>query len=76
MNLLGFIVRGYVWDIPILIFAYVLFWGPIIVSASSIWALLTSFVNGIVFRTPSHDISFLDGPESEHSVSLELSTDS
>ena len=52
------------------------FWGPIIVSASSIWALLTSFVNGIVFRAPSHDISFLDGPESEHSVSLDLSTDS
>ena len=26
---MGFIVRGLIWDIPILIFAYVLFWGPI-----------------------------------------------
>ena len=23
----GFIIRGFIWDIPILIFAYVLFWG-------------------------------------------------
>ena len=28
-TLLGFIIRGFVWDIPILIFAYVLFGGPI-----------------------------------------------
>ena len=28
-TLLGFIIRGFIWDIPILIFAYVLFWGPI-----------------------------------------------
>ena len=27
-TLLGFIIRGFIWDIPILIFAYVLFWGP------------------------------------------------
>ena len=27
-TLLGFIIRGLIWDIPILIFAYVLFWGP------------------------------------------------
>ena len=27
---MGFIIRGFIWDIPILIFAYVLFWGPII----------------------------------------------
>ena len=26
---MGFIIRGVIWDIPILIFAYVLFWGPI-----------------------------------------------
>ena len=26
---MGFIIRGFIWDIPILIFAYVLFWGPI-----------------------------------------------
>ena len=25
---MSFIVRGFIWDIPILIFAYVLFWGP------------------------------------------------
>ena len=25
---MGFIIRGFIWDIPILIFAYVLFWGP------------------------------------------------
>ena len=25
---MGFIIRGLIWDIPILIFAYVLFWGP------------------------------------------------
>ena len=24
---MGFIIRGFIWDIPILIFAYVLFWG-------------------------------------------------
>ena len=28
LALLGFIVRGFIWDIPILIFAYVLFLGP------------------------------------------------
>ena len=28
-TLLGFIIRGFIWDIPVLIFAYVLFWGPI-----------------------------------------------
>ena len=27
--LLGFTMRGFIWDIPILIFAYVLFWCPI-----------------------------------------------
>ena len=27
--LLGFIIRGFIWDIPLLVFAYVLFWGPI-----------------------------------------------
>ena len=27
-TLMGFIIRGFVWDIPILIFAYVLFSGP------------------------------------------------
>ena len=27
---MGFIIRGFIWDIPILIFAFVLFWGPII----------------------------------------------
>ena len=27
---MGFIIRGFIWDIPILVFAYVLFWGPII----------------------------------------------
>ena len=26
---MGFIIRGFIWDIPILIFAYVLFCGPI-----------------------------------------------
>ena len=26
---MGFIIRGFIWDIPIRIFAYVLFWGPI-----------------------------------------------
>ena len=25
---MGFIIRGFIWDIPILIVAYVLFWGP------------------------------------------------
>ena len=25
---MGFSIRGFIWDIPILIFAYVLFWGP------------------------------------------------
>ena len=25
---MGFIIRGFIWDIPILIFAYVLFGGP------------------------------------------------
>ena len=25
---MGFIIRGVIWDVPILIFAYVLFWGP------------------------------------------------
>ena len=25
---MGLIIRGFIWDIPILIFAYVLFWGP------------------------------------------------
>ena len=25
---MGFLLRGFIWDIPILIFAYVLFWGP------------------------------------------------
>ena len=25
---MGFIIRGFIWDIPILIFAYVLFWVP------------------------------------------------
>ena len=27
---MGFIIRGFIWDIPILIFAYVLCWGPIV----------------------------------------------
>ena len=27
-TLSGFFIRGFIWDIPILIFAYVLFWGP------------------------------------------------
>ena len=27
---MGFIIRGFIWDVPILIFAYVLFWGHII----------------------------------------------
>ena len=27
-TLLGFTIRGFIWDIPILIVAYVLFWGP------------------------------------------------
>ena len=27
---MGFIIRGFIWDIPIPIFAYVLFWGPIV----------------------------------------------
>ena len=26
---MGFIIRGVIWDIPILVFAYVLFWCPI-----------------------------------------------
>ena len=26
---MGLIIRGCIWDIPILIFYYVLFWGPI-----------------------------------------------
>ena len=26
---MGFLLREFIWDIPILIFAYVLFWGPI-----------------------------------------------
>ena len=26
--ILIFIIRGFIWEIPILIFAYVLFWGP------------------------------------------------
>ena len=30
-TLMGFIIRGFIWDIPILIFAYVLFWGPNII---------------------------------------------
>ena len=29
-TLLGFILRGFIWDIPSLILAYVLFWGPIL----------------------------------------------
>ena len=29
-TLLGFIIRGFIWDIPILVFAYVLFWGRIV----------------------------------------------
>ena len=28
---MGFIIRGFIWDIPILIVAYVLFWGPIVI---------------------------------------------
>ena len=28
---MGFIIRGFIWDIPILIFAYVLFGGPSLV---------------------------------------------
>ena len=31
-TLLGFFIRGFIWDIPILIFAYVLFWGPMLVA--------------------------------------------
>ena len=27
---MGFIIRGCIWDTPILIFAYVLFWSPIL----------------------------------------------
>ena len=26
--MLGFIIRGFIWDIPIIFVAYVLFWGP------------------------------------------------
>ena len=26
--MLGFIIRGFIWDIPILFFSYVLFWDP------------------------------------------------
>ena len=28
ITLLGFIIRGVIWDIPALLFACVLFWGP------------------------------------------------
>ena len=31
---MGFIIRGSIWDIPILIFAYVLFGGPITIGFS------------------------------------------
>ena len=32
---MGFIIGGFIWDIPILIFAYVLFWGPIQVQGNA-----------------------------------------
>ena len=32
---MGFIIIGFIWDIPILVFAYVLFWGPITASKPS-----------------------------------------
>ena len=34
-TLSGFSVRGFIWDIPILIFAYVLSWGPIVCSGAA-----------------------------------------
>ena len=35
---MGFIIRGFIWDIPILIFAYVLFCGPIRLSPKLPWS--------------------------------------
>ena len=39
---MGFIIRGFIWDIPTLIFAYVLFWGP------SGLGSLTGFLKGVL----------------------------
>ena len=43
---MGFIIRGFIWDIPSLIFAYVRFWGPI--QGSTTWFDAQGFLG---FRT-------------------------
>ena len=46
---MGFIIRVFIWDIPILIFAYVLFSGPI----NSMLTLSTPKHKDLGFRTPN-----------------------
>ena len=43
-TILGFFIRGFIWDIPILIFAYVVFWGPIFLASRTFLKFLASFL--------------------------------
>ena len=59
---MGFIIRGCIWDIPILIFAYVLFWGPIIwfIGFRELAFRVSSLVSSK--KPPSKDSSLLQSP--------------
>ena len=47
---MGFIIRGVIWDIPILIFAYVLFWGPREFPDKPIQVLSFGLLSGLPFH--------------------------